>query len=56
MAQMNDLQAQIEESNKEKQELQENVGTLGFPGRESSGITGQKPCSPGMEGVSLYHQ
>lgn len=40
MAQMNDLQAQIEESNKEKQELQEKVGTLGSPGSKSSGITG----------------
>lgn len=39
MAQMNDLQAQLEESNKEKQELQEKVGPLGSPGSESSGIT-----------------
>lgn len=31
---MNDLQAQLEESNKEKQELQEKVGTLGSPGSE----------------------
>lgn len=56
MAQMNDLQAQLEESNKEKQELQEKVGTLGSPGSESSGTLGMKPCSPSMEGVSLYHR
>lgn len=38
---MNDLQAQLEESNKEKQELQEKVGTLGCPGSERElGVTG----------------
>lgn len=40
MAQMNDLQAQLEESNKEKQELQEKVGTVASLGSEKSGITG----------------
>lgn len=34
LAQMNDLQAQLEEANKEKQELQEKVGTRVSLGRE----------------------
>lgn len=34
LAQINDLQAQLEEANKEKQELQEKVRTRGSLGRE----------------------
>lgn len=37
LAQMNDLQAQLEEVNKEKQELQEKVGTGDSLGRDDTG-------------------
>lgn len=43
MAQINDLQAQLEESNKEKQELQEKVSAMGSLGSERSGSLGMKP-------------
>lgn len=37
LAQMNDLQAQLEEANKEKQELQEKVGTGDSLDRDGAG-------------------
>lgn len=45
LAQMNDLQAQLEEANKEKQELQEKVGTRGSLGRERvpGSVCGDRP-------------
>lgn len=47
LAQMNDLQAQLEEANKEKQELQEKVGTRVFVVERGCGATvcGNEPPS-----------
>lgn len=50
LAQMNDLQAQLEEANKEKQELQEKVGTRGSLGRERvpGSVCGDRPELTGL--------
>lgn len=53
MAQMNDLQAQLEEANKEKQELQEKVGTRISLGRERvPGCGDELPSSRAASGFS----
>lgn len=59
MAQMNDLQAQLEEANKEKQELQEKVGTrvpLGRKGVPGSASVGMNPQTHRIARTSLCHQ
>lgn len=59
LAQMNDLQAQLEEANKEKQELQEKVGTGACRGRERvarSPYMGMKLHAHGIVSTSLCHR
>lgn len=56
---MNDLQAQLEEGNKEKQELQEKVGTGVCLGRERvprSPYVGMKPPAHRIASTALCHR
>lgn len=58
LAQMNDLQAQLEEANKEKQELQEKVGPVSpliEKGCKSHCMRGQTPQTHRIASAALSH-